>query len=355
MKKLFFAALSAFLAVFCLLLAGQAADDALIGKAGKAAALSAMVGNLKGGTASPAGALPETPAEPEADEAGENTESQAAAPSSGAVTAAADPGEALGKITSKFISPYTAGQSFGNIYLKNSTSKTVDISEELQSPVGFRMEFSSEPEVLIMHTHATESYMLEERDYFTAADATRSTSDAVNMNHIGEKVAEVLRANGIAVVHDMTQHDAEAYTGSYDRSAATVSANLKKYPSIKVVLDLHRDSVGTEAEKIKAVQKIGDKNAAQIMLVMGCEDGSIQNHPNWRQNLRLAMRFQQAAELKYPGLARSIMLVPRCYNQNLTTGSMLIEIGTEANTLAEAEYSAELIGDILSRVLKGLQ
>ena len=67
------------------------------------------------------------------------------------------------------------------------------------------------------------------------------------------------------------------------------------------------------------------------------------------------MRFQQAAELKYPGLARSIMLVPRCYNQNLTTGSMLIEIGTEANTLAEAEYSAELIGDILSRVLKGLQ
>ncbi|MGI6269900.1 MAG: stage II sporulation protein P [Candidatus Howiella sp.] len=352
MKKLFLAALLAFLAVFCVLLAGQAADTSLLGRAGEAAALSAMVGNLKGGTAAPAESMSDDTVGLVADT---EEETGGAATSSDTAAAAADPGEALGKITSKFISPYTAGLSFGNIYIKNSTSKSVDIETELQSPVGFQMTFSAEPEVLIMHTHATESYMLEERDYYSASDAARSTDDAVNMNRIGEKVAEILRANGISVVHDMTQHDAESYTGSYDRSAATVSANLKKYPSIKVVLDLHRDSVGSEAEKVKAVQKIGDKNAAQIMLVMGCEDGSITNHPNWRQNLRLAMRFQQAAELKYPGLARSIMLVPRCYNQNLTSGSMLIEIGTEANTLAEAEYSAELVGDILSRVLKGLQ
>ncbi len=263
---------------------------------------------------------------------------------------------AAGAVVAKTISPYTAALHYGNIYIKNSTSKTIDIPALLQAGTPVQCTFSDAPEVLILHTHATESYLLEDRDYYTESDPTRTTDPTKNMIHIGDILAQQLEQAGISVIHDTTQHDAESYTGSYGRAAETIQKYLEQYPSIKVVLDIHRDSVsGDGTDKVKAVTTVNGKTAAQMMLVMGCQDGSVTDFPNWQDNLRLALRYQQALETKYPGLARSLLLKPQRYNENLTSGSMLLEIGTEVNSLEEAEYTASLAGEVLANVLKATQ
>ena len=154
-------------------------------------------------------------------------------------------------------------------------------------------------------------------------------------------------------MHSKTQHDYPEYTGSYSRAAETIRWYLKKYPSIKVVLDLHRDSISdNDTDKAKLVTKINGKKAAQVMLVMGSQTGSVSGHPNWQENLKLAFKLQQNIEKNYPTLARPLMLASKLYNQHLTKGSLLIEFGTDANTLSEAVYSAELVAVAIAQTLK---
>ncbi|MBE6787086.1 MAG: stage II sporulation protein P [Ruminococcaceae bacterium] len=259
-----------------------------------------------------------------------------------------------GKIVTKYISPYNASSSYDSVYLKNSCEKSINIKNLLNQKSTFKIEKSTEPQVLIMHTHTTESYMQQQADYYTEEDKPRSTDNGKNMVKIGKIITEKLNKSGIKTLHDKTKHDYPEYTGSYGRSAQTVSAYLKKYPSIKVVIDLHRDSVTQDGKKAKLVTKIKGKNAAQVMLVMG-SNSSTNEYPNWEKNLSLAVKFQQKLELNYPTLARPLLLRTAKYNQNLTTGSMLLEVGTEANTMAEAEYSAELVANALIKTLETLK
>lgn len=274
------------------------------------------------------------------------TESTAVAASAGAV---------LGGISERFISPYTAKASYNGVYLKNSTDLAVDIKTLLEAPLGYKIEKNGQPQVLIIHTHTTESFMTEERDYYTDADASRSNDEGVNMIALGSIVAEILNENGITTLHDKTVHDYPEYNGSYSRAAKTITSNLKKHPSIKIVIDLHRDAIAAQnSDKVKLTTEIEGKKAAQIMLVMGSQSGSVTNFPNWQENLKLAVRLQQTIEGMYPSLARSLSLMPKNYNESLTTGSMLIEIGTDANTVEEVKYSAQLLGNALKALLNTL-
>lgn len=284
-------------------------------------------------------------------------ESQTSKPSTdSSVQVSASKSDAVGKIYEQFLSPYAAKYSYNGIYLKNNTGLSVDIKNELSAGLRLKLNKSDEPQVLIVHTHATESYMAEERDFYTAADKPRSTDNEKNVTEIGEIIAEKLRAGGIGVIHDRTQHDHPSYNGSYNRSAKTINEYLKKYPSIKIVVDVHRDSIAmTGKDKCKPTAEIGGKKAAQVMLVMGSETGSVSGFPNWRQNFRLALRFQQTMEAMYPGLARPMVLCSARYNENLTEGSMLLEVGTDSNTFEEAKYSAELAGDALCSLLNTLK
>ncbi len=258
-----------------------------------------------------------------------------------------------GNIIEKYISPYNAPQSYGKVYMKNSTGINIDIKKLLEAKLSFKItEKSDEPQVLIMHTHATESFMSSDSTYYTSSFSPRSRDNSKNMIKIGQKVAEILNLNGIKTLHDKTLHDYPEYTGSYSRAKSTINWYLKNYPSIKVVLDLHRDSAASGDDKIKLATKINGKKAAQVMLVMGSQTGSVSGHPKWQENLKLAFRLQQKLEQNYPTLARPLMLASKLYNQNLTTGSLLIEFGTDANSLSEACYSAELVGKTISQVLK---
>ncbi len=259
-----------------------------------------------------------------------------------------------GKIVTRYISPYSAPQSYNSVYLKNSSNRDINIKKFLDQMLTYKIEKNSDVQVLIMHTHTTESFMQNENDYYTEDDKTRTIDNGKNMVKIGKIIAEKLNKNGIKTVHDTTKHDYPEYTGSYSRSAKTIRKNLEKYPSIKVVLDLHRDSVSDDSGKAKLVTEIGGKKAAQVMLVMGVGVGD-RDHPNWAKNMSLAVKFHQKIEKNYPTLARPILVRNAKYNQDLTSGSMLLEVGTEANTQAEAEYSATLVADALIKTLEELK
>ena len=270
--------------------------------------------------------------------------------------ATAAKGKVKGKVIGKFYSPYTANTSYNGIYLKNSSGLKVDLKKLVTADLPYKIEKNDQPQVLIIHTHTTESFLPETRDYYTDKDEVRTLNEKANVVALGNIMTDKLNAAGIKTVHDTTVHDYPAYNGSYDRAAETIKKNLKKYPSIKIVIDLHRDAIaGDGSNRIKPIAEINGKTAAQVMLVMGSQSGGITAFPKWQENLKLAVRFQQKMESMYPGLARSISLMSRLYNENLTTGSLLLEVGTEVNSMEEVSYSAELAANALISVLNGAQ
>lgn len=260
-------------------------------------------------------------------------------------------GTVKGKVITKQILSSTASLAYSNVHIKNSTDLSINIKELLTAELGFKIKKSSEPEVLIMHTHTTETFMDSDIDYYTSDFSSRTRDKEKNMIKIGEIVAQKLKSAGITAIHDTTEHDYPQYNGSYTRAAKTINSYLKKYPTIKVVIDLHRDAVSSGSDKVKLVTEIGGKKAAQVMIVMGSQSGSVTNFPNWKENLKLAVRLQQTIEVKYPNLARPLSLMSKNYNESLSKGSMLIEFGTDANSLEEACYSAEMVGDSLASLL----
>ena len=264
-------------------------------------------------------------------------------------------GAVQGKVIEKFISPYTANTSYNNVYLKNNTDLNINLKEFVVGKIGFDIEKNGEPQVLILHTHATDSYLQHNENYYTDTDLSRTTDNEYNMVALGKIIADRLNEAGIVTLHDTTQHDYPSYNESYSRAAETICSYTEKYPSIKIVIDLHRDAIAAnDTDKVKLTTEIDGKKAAQIMLVMGSQSGNVTNFPNWKENLKLATRLQQTVETMYPSLARSIHFMSKNYNESLTTGSMLIEIGTDGNTLDEAKYSAELLSNALINLLNTL-
>lgn len=211
---------------------------------------------------------------------------------------------------------------------------------------------SAEPQVLIMHTHATESYQTWPDLVFDETYTARSKNTALNMVAVGAEMARVLNAAGINTLHDETLYDAPGYTDSYKRSRAGVQEYLERYPSIKIVLDVHRDAIeDSDGTRVKPVCEIDGESTAQVMVIAGCGNGGNIQLPNWKLNLRFAAAWEAAMETAYPGLTRPVLCGYRFYNQDLTTGSLLIEVGGHANTLDEAvragRYAAEALAGVL--------
>lgn len=271
--------------------------------------------------------------------------------SSQAVSVSATP---KGNVIEQFISPYKSKNSYNRVYIKNRAEINLDIKKYLDAKNPIKIEKNGDVQILIMHTHTTECFLPEARDYYTNEDETRTRNQAENITAVGELIAEKLNKAGFKTVHDKTEHDYPAYNGSYNRSGETVKKNLEKYPSIKIVIDLHRDSIaGNGTDRVKPVTQINGKKAAQVMLVMGCGE-TVANHPNWEKNFTFAVKYQQTLEVLYPGLARQLALVSSRYNQHLTTGSILLEVGTESNSLEEAKYGGSLAADALISYLNTL-
>lgn len=209
------------------------------------------------------------------------------------------------------------------------------------------------PQVLIYHTHTTESYEPFDSNIYDKRHTWRSTDEGENMVAVGEALKEALEAAGLSVLHDKTLHDYPSYSGSYERSAQTVSALLEEYSSIRFCIDVHRDAVQQGSTLLKPVTEQAGEKCAQLMILCGHDDGSL-NLPTWEDNLRLALRLQDAVEELYPGLCRPITLMDRRYNQHLSRGSLLFEVGSHGNTLEEACRCARLCGEAMGPCLAQL-
>ena len=254
------------------------------------------------------------------------------------------------------VSDTTGYLSFGAGVIKNSTSLSDEEAQqylEAENPIQID---SDGPQVLIMHTHATESFEPYDTDTYDTRHTWRTTDNTQNIVAAGEVMAEAIRSYGIEVLHDETQHDYPSYNGSYERSAVTVQDYLEKYPSIKIVLDVHRDAIETESGTRMAPVWAGSgagEQAAQVMIICGCDNGTTVQLPDWRQNLRVAAAWERAMEGMYPGFTRPVLFSYRFYNQDLTTGSLLIEIGGHGNNLNEALYAGQLAAKGLAAALLG--
>ena len=242
--------------------------------------------------------------------------------------------------------------AYGEGLLRNYTELPADeIESIMEQGMNIHLEDTPEPQVLIFHTHATESYEPYDSENYDMRNTWRSTDNTNNMIVVGDALEQALKDAGIGVIHDRTQHDYPSYNGAYERSAETIKSYLEKYPTIKVALDVHRDAIQREEDLIvKPTIEVDGKKAAQLMIITGSDDGTM-NVPKWRENLRFAASLQDAIEQDTPQLTRPIFFCYRKYNMDLTTGSLLLELGSNANTLDESVYTAQLVGKSLARLL----
>lgn len=240
----------------------------------------------------------------------------------------------------------TGGSKYENFYVKNSNQHhAVDIGAELEKQPDVKIQKNAAPQVLIYHTHTTEAF----------DGVTRTTDKTKSVCAVGDAIAKQLQVAGIGVIHDTTYHDYPTYNGSYDRSIVTMRNDLKKYPTIQVTIDLHRDAMTrSDGTRLKPTAVVDGKKAAQVMIISGCDDTGNLGFPDWEYNLRLALRLQKSMANLYPDLARPLNFCARRYNENVTHGSLLVEIGTDASTLDEAVYGGELFGKALAATLSQL-
>jgi stage II sporulation protein P len=249
----------------------------------------------------------------------------------------------------------TGGQYLygAGVYLYNRTGYDLDASVLEQGEV--QVELGDGPQILIVHTHGSEAYSQTDGDVYEESDPYRTTDCTHNVVRVGEEMATVFRAHGFQVLHDTTLYDYPAYNGAYERSKAAVEQWLADYPSIQIVLDVHRDAlVGSNGEVYKLVSTEAGQKVSQVMLVVGTDDGGA-NHPNWKNNLSFAVKLQQELVRGYASLARPIVLRSSSYNQQLAPGYLLVEVGGHGNTLTEALDGARMWADNVARTLLTLE
>lgn len=244
----------------------------------------------------------------------------------------------------------------GNATIRNNTKTTgqAAIAAAVNAGLPFSVEVNSAlPQVLILHTHATETYRTHTGLWYAPGDTARSTDTAVNMCAVGAVMAQVLNEAGINTVHDTTLNDYPSYNASYGNSRAVAQKWLAAYPSIKVILDVHRDAIEDNGTRMAPVAQIAGRDAAQVMIISGADNGTTVPLPNCMQNLAFAAQWQAAMEADYPGLTRPVLYSHRYYNQDLSTGALLLEVGGHGNNLNQALYAGRLAAQALAKVLAG--
>lgn len=238
--------------------------------------------------------------------------------------------------------------------MRNCTSvPNSTLLAESVKPIDFETGTAEgEPLVLIYHTHTTESFEPSDRDFYDGTYKSKTTDPDKNMTAVGDRICAELDRAGIPYVHDTLVHDHPSYNAAYDSSRQTVQELLKKYPSVKIALDIHRDAIQQQdGTRISPVAEIDGRDAAQIMIISGCDDGTM-GMPEYIKNFHFACALQQKLESLYSGLTRPMLFDYRHYNQDLTTGSLLIEVGSHGNSLEQALYSGELIGKGLCELIR---
>lgn len=240
----------------------------------------------------------------------------------------------------------------GGLVIKNSSDYTVNAEELLSQGCPITLE-AGVPQILIIHTHSSEAYSPAGLDKYEDLGTNRTLDSNYNVIRIGNELTEIFQSYGLNVIHDTGVYDYPSYTGSYNRSCEAIEKYLAENPSIQIVIDLHRDALCSDEITYKTQADEDGVCASQIMILVG-SDASGLEHPDWQQNLRLALYLQNAVCSKYPTLMRPVQLVSYRYNQHLTHGSMILEVGSNGNTLQEALAAIRLFGNTAGPALAEL-
>ena len=226
-----------------------------------------------------------------------------------------------------------------------------DLGRLLEKPLQWDLT-GEEPTVLIYHTHATESYTPQSGEKYQESSAYRTLSEDYNMVSIGARVAELLEAEGIRVIHDRGLHDYPDYNTSYNSSRASVQDYLRRYPSIRLVLDIHRDASGDNNNQMTTAATVNGEQSSQLMLVMAVGTDA-RPVPKWQENLALGMKMYLQLERTAPGITRYINTRASRFNQDLSPGAVLVEVGAAGDTHDQAVKAAEVLAEAIAALKYG--
>ncbi len=246
--------------------------------------------------------------------------------------------------------PVFSAEDGALLHMSYACALRPDLEKLLTQPLEWDLTGEG-PRVLILHTHTTESYT-RHSEHYTESSAYRTLDENYNMLFVGQTVAEILEAGGISVIHDRTLHDYPSYNGSYNHARNTIAAYLEEYPTIQLVLDLHRDASGDLNNQLKTQATVDGVPSAQLMLVIGTNAAGLK-HPDWEENLALGLKIQAQLEKMAPGITRPINLRTQRFNQDMTPGSLLIEVGAAGNSHDEARLAAETLARAIVALAQG--
>ncbi len=237
----------------------------------------------------------------------------------------------------------------GGLAVKNETNYELDLPALMSRPPELKLPAEG-VQILIIHTHASEAYTPAGLDRYEANDNRRTADTQYSIVRVGDELTALFEEAGLRVLHDREIYDYPSYTGSYTRSGEAVERCLAEHPEIRIVLDIHRDALGTDGVVYKTMAEEEGVVASQVMLLVGTDESGL-SHPNWRGNLALALYLQQRVSLEHPTLMRPVSLVPQRYNQHLTPGSLIVEVGSSGNTLQEALSAIRLFAEAAAPAL----
>lgn len=227
------------------------------------------------------------------------------------------------------------------VTLHSSAVADADIPALLTRPLSWDL-YKTEPAVLILHTHTSESYCYS--GGYKEEGAYRTLDGDYNMLRVGQALKDRLEQAGICVIHDQVYHDYPSYNGAYAHARTSLENYLEQYPSIRLVIDLHRDAISDSSGNQLAYTC---DNAAQLMLVIGT------NHENWTENMALAVKLQARLSQLQPGICRPMVLRGQRFNQDLLPGMLLIEVGAAGNTLDQALAAVDPLSHAIIDLAKG--
>lgn len=240
----------------------------------------------------------------------------------------------------KIILPVFSPEEAASVKLTYHCQVSPNLDKLLAEPLEWDLT-GTEPTVLILHTHATESYTRRNERYEESSDY-RTLDEHYNMLSLGDRTAQLLQEQGITVLHDRTLHDYPSYNGSYNHARKTIQKALKEHPTIQLILDLHRDAAESGKGQLRTKATVDSKSSAQLMFVLGTGVGGLGND-HWQENLALAAKLHILLERQNPGIMRPISLRGQRFNQDLHPHALLVEIGAAGNSHEEALTAAEAL------------
>lgn len=227
----------------------------------------------------------------------------------------------------------------GKANITNYTKRAIDI--QILKSVSTK-KINSDTNFLIFHTHTSETYTIEKEKY---TDFYRTEDEKYNISSVGDALRKALSNKGYKCLHNKTVHDYPSYNGAYKASLATVE-NLMKTQKYDFVIDIHRDAISSNYNYRPTVE-INGESVAKLMFVIGTNSSGLK-HDNWLENLKLAIMIQNRAEEMYPGLFREINLSKSRYNQHVSTGAMILEVGATGNSLEEAQNAMKYFAEVIN-------